>query len=293
MDISFAKLTRPPLRARYCPIYWEPQAGAHDRITALIALVPELESAGHFAAAAHCILPAPKLRAMLGSARGASAHGILHEAAQFMTQQLAAGLALEDLTSPFTGFTVGTVREVRGFTAEQLLTAAVQTVSTLGSAEELTDDVEIIDSRRTTSTTRKFLREVRRAFAGDSKELRGRFNQTYRAGLTTEITLDYQHNQWLVQFASLPSSLHQASYLEHEAESKLFEIISAQTTINAPTKPLLIINSLALSDPSEDTKHLAARMLNRFRGLAEIHRIETFSAASESAAVRQLEILTP
>ncbi len=287
MDISFPKLTRPPLRATFRPVYWEPQAGGHDRITSLIALVPELASTGYFAPAAHCILPPLKLRAMLGAARGASAHGILREAASFMTQQLSAGLALDELASPFAGFSFGPIREVRGFTAEQLLTAAVQMVSTLGSPSELMEEVEEIDARRTTSTTRKFLREVRRKFAGESKELKGRFSQKHRAG-HTDISLDYQHGAWIVQFASLPSSIHQTTYLEAEAESKLFEIISARQTINAPIRPLLIINSHSLSAPERETSSIARMTLERFQGWADLHNIGTFAARSENAAVSQL-----
>jgi len=291
MDISFTNLTKPRLEARFCPIYWEPQAGAHDRITSLVAVLPTLESSGHFAPAAHCILSVQKLRAMLGTVRGNSAHGILSEVAVFMTQQLSAGLDLEELSAPFTGFSIGEPGTVRGFSAEQLLTAAVQMVSTLGSAEEFIEDTIPVDSRATTATTREFLKNVRMAFANDVEDRKKRFHRKYAPAGSPEITLDYQHNDLLVQFASLPATAHQLSYMNREAESKLFEILTARTTIHAPTKPLLIVNSQALTLPTSDSRLLAKITLDRFKGLAEAHNVATFVAQDEQAAVRELEKL--
>lgn len=294
MDISLTKLTRPGLEARFCPIYWEPQAGGNERITSLIAIIPSMASSAHFPAAAHCILSEQKCRAMLGAVRGNSAHGILSEAAKFMSQQLGAGLDLEDLTAPFTGFSVGGPRTVRGFSVEQLLTAAVQMVSTLGSADELTEDILPIDSRLTTATTREFLKSVKKIFTGNSKSLKSRFNHKHQAPGSPDVTLDYQHNQWLVQFASLPSNTYQENRMQSEAESKMFEIITAQSTIDAPTKPLLIINSQALSTSanlSPDGQLIAKMMLQRFTGLASVHKVATYVATDEFAAVRQLETL--
>lgn len=291
MDISNTTLAGPRLEAQFCPVYWDPLVGGQERVTSLIAIIPKVESSAYFAPGAHCILSPQKLRAMLGTVRGASAHGILREAASFMTQQLNAGLSLDELAAPFTGFVVGAARTVRGFSAQQLMTAAVQMVSVLGEAEEFADEIAVVDSRLTTTTTREFLKLVRQGFAGDNADRKARFHHKHIAPGSPEITLDYQFNQWLVQFASLPSNNHQSGNMHREAESKMFEIITAQRTIDSMTRPLLIINSQALSMDSSDSRLLAQMTLARFEQLAGMHSVETRVAPDEDEAVRQLEKL--
>lgn len=291
MDISLTNLAGPTLEARFCPVYWVPQAGGNERVTSLIAITPKLESSAYFAPAAHCILSPQKLRAMLGSVRGASAQGILREVASFMTSQLEAGLALEDLSAPFTGFSIGAPRTVRGFSPEQLMTAAVQMVSTFGSAEEFVEDITQVDAQVSTSTTREFLKLVKQGFAGEISDRKARFHHKHSAAGAPDVTLDYQYNQWLVQFASLPANNSQAWRMEREAENKIFHIITARQTIGSPTKPLLIINSQALAMESPNSKLIAKMTLDRFKLLSSAHHIETYAATDETAAVRQLEKL--
>lgn len=288
MDISTTDLTGPTLEAQFCPIYWEPLTGGNERVTALIAIVPILGSSAYFSPAAHSILSPQKLRAMLGAVRGASAQGILREVSSFMTQQLAVGLALEELASPFTGFDVGGPRIVRGFSPQQLMTAAVQMVSALGSAEEFADEIAPIESHVTTTTTREFLKLVRYGFAGDNPDLKARFHHRHSAPGAPDITLDYQHRQWLVQFASLPSNAYQSTNMHREAESKMFEIITAQKTIQSSTKPLLIINGQALTMEHPDSRLLASVTHDKFRALASMHNVATCMVGDDAAAVREL-----
>ncbi len=142
MDISFARIGRPKLRARFAPIFWEPLPGSTEQITVLIDIEPELGACFILTPAAHIVLPPKRLKAMLGAARGESAFGILREVADFLTIRLTAGLPLEDLQAPFQGFTIGKARSIRGFNVEQLITAAVQMVSALGSADEVLEDAK-------------------------------------------------------------------------------------------------------------------------------------------------------
>ncbi|MFA9275060.1 MAG: hypothetical protein ACEQSE_09330 [Candidatus Aquirickettsiella gammari] len=287
MDISSLKLRKPQFSAKICPIFWEPISGTSERITALIGLLPHADSATYFPPAAHCILPLQRLKSMMGNTRGGSAFGILMESAQFITQQLSCGAELEDISAPFSGFTVGASRIVRGYSEQQLLDAAIRMVSTFGSHEEILDEGG--DIRAISANTRDFIKKVKTQYAGDVANRKERFHlKTFADGLA-KVTIDFQYEKWLVQFASLPATTYQQPYSLREAESKLFEILTAKTTINAPVSPLLIINSKALSHSEKDSRILAKSALDHFKGLASTHNIEVFSASNEGLAVQKLE----
>lgn len=293
MDISFARVAGPPLRARFAPIYWEPLQGSAEQITTLIAIQPELDVGVLLAPAAHIVIPAKRLKAMLGAARGESAFGILREVEQFLTLRLASGLQLEELRAPFQGFTVGAAKRVRGFSVEQLITAAVQMVSSLGSAEEVLEDAIIATDGNATPTTREFLARVLTAFSGDDLDRRGRFHKALRVGdaSETDVRVDYAHEKWLVQFASLPSTEKQAVNMSREAESKLFEVITARKWIDAATSPILLINESSLHTGSEEARKLAAGASVRFRNIARLHDVEPVLVKSKEEAVARLETL--
>ena len=124
---------RPLVRAQFAPVFWEPLPGSGERVAAIILVAPDLESSALLAPAAHVVLNARRLRAMLGAQRGDSALGILNETARFMTERLAAGDDIRQCKPLFRHFTVGAVRQVRGFTPEQALDAAVQSVAAFGT----------------------------------------------------------------------------------------------------------------------------------------------------------------
>lgn len=287
MDLTSLTFKKPKFSAEICPIFWEPIPGTNERITALIGLLPRADSSIHFPPAAHCILPLQRLKSMMGNSRGNSAHGILIEAAQFITHQLKCGAELEDISAPFTGFTVGTPRTIRGFSEKQLLDAAIRMVSTFGSHIEILE--ESADLRTITASTRDFIKKVKSQYAGEVETRRERFNQKTFANGIARVTIDYQYEKWLVQFASLPSTTYQQPYSLREAESKLFEILTVKTTIDAPICPLLIINSKALSHSDDEARTLAQSAFTHFQGLASTHNIEVFSAKNESTAVDKLE----
>lgn len=290
MDISFAKLERPPLRARFAPVFWEPLQGSLERITVIIAIEPDVQSTQYLSPAAHVVLPSKRLRAMFGSARAESAVGILREVEAFMTKRLATGLSLEEIDAPFAGFIVGDARTVRGFSTDQMISAAVQMVSAMGAPDEIIEDATAVSGRLTTPTTREFLQRVQSAFVGDDKDRRGRFAKSVVDYKTlTDVTVDYAHHKWLVQFASLPATPKQANNMAREAESKLLELLSARQFIEAATHPILMINrqSLSLADP--EAIKLARQVCDRFFRLAKLHGIEPVPVDDRDQAVQWLE----
>ena len=58
-----------------------------------------------------------------------------------MTERLAAGDDIRQCKPLFRHFTVGAVRQVRGFTPEQALDAAVQSVAAFGTAEDIIEEM--------------------------------------------------------------------------------------------------------------------------------------------------------
>lgn len=287
MDIEYGLgFEAPGVRARFSPIYWEPLAGSQERITALIAIEPA-HSTTYLAPTAHLILPLKRLKAMLGIARGNSAHGILSHVADFMTSRLAAGLTLEELDAPFSGFTVGKPRAISAFTEEQVLSGAVQMVSALGDVEDL---LELdLGTRRSSATTLAFLRSVQAEFSVDIKERRKRFFREFVAEGDRRVTLDYAHAKWLVQFTSLPATSGQIRYMEKEAESKILELITARKFVQSPTETILIINKQPILEISGNLLNLAAAANDKFNWLARQHDVKPIEVESKNAAVLALE----
>lgn len=276
----------PTVAARFSPVYWEPMVGSEERITALVAIEPE-PGASDLSPIAHVVLPARRLKAMLGITRGSSAHGILSLVAEFMTTRLAAGLTLEELDAPFGGFTVGKPREIKAFSEEQVLSGAVQMVSALGDADEILE----IDGpgRRSSATTLAFLRSVQAEFSVDDKSRRSRFFKRFTSEGARQVMLDYAHDKWLVQFASIPATVGQRRYLEKEAESKILELITARKFVQASTKTVLIINKQPVLDESGELHKIGIEANERFVWFAGQHDVESIEVHSKQEAVHTLE----
>lgn len=279
----------PKISARFSPIFWEPMAGSAERITALLAIEPE-PGQTQLTPAAHLILPFKRLKGILGPARGSSAFGILNAVAEFMTSRLVAGLTLEELDAPFSGFTVGKARAIRAFSEEQLLSGALQMVSAFGDIDDILEDDTF--ATRSTSTTSAFLKLVQSAFSHDIKDRRSRFFKSMESDGAKRVMIDYAYKKWLVQFASLPSTVGQAPYVQREAESKILELITARDFVESPTETMLIINRQPITQASEDIEKVVAEANESFQWFAHRYKLHSVEVNSTAAAVNALEKLS-
>jgi hypothetical protein len=290
METGFQlKMDAPKISARFSPVYWEPMTGSAERITALVAIEPE-PGQSDLIPAAHLILPFKRLKGILGPARGNSAFGILNEVAEFMTSRLVAGLTLEELDAPFAGFTVGKARAIKAFSEAQLLSGAVQMVSALGDIDDILEDDTF--GARSTSTTMAFLKLVQTAFSHDVKDRRSRFFKAMESDGAKRVTVDYAYQKWLVQFASLPSTVGQAPYVRREAESKILELITARDFVESPTETILIINRQPIIHTSEGIASTVAEANESLKWFAKRYDVHPIEVKSTDAAVLALEQLS-
>lgn len=293
MDVSRAtEIKLPSVRAKYAPVYWEPLTGSGERICAIVLVAPELGTSTMLTPAAHVIINARRLRAMLGAERAESVQGILAQAADFMRQRLFAGADISECSPPFHGFTVGRERRARGFTAEQVLDAAVRTVSAFGSADDLLEEAGEL-ANHSTATTREFLARVQTAFAPADDARRQRFLRPVHTHVG-DITIDYVHERNLVQFASAPTTPRQAQNMRREAESKILETLTVQRTVmEGQGRPVLVVNRmpLLLGGASDAAMDLASSAMAHYARTAKLYGLTTAEAGSHEEAVRILASL--
>lgn len=285
---------RPLVRAQFAPVFWEPLPGSGERVAAIILVAPDIESSALLAPAAHVVLNARRLRAMLGAQRGDSALGILNETARFMTERLAAGEDIQQCKPLFRHFTVGPVRQVRGFTPEQALDAAVQSVAAFGTAEDIIEDM-ITTPNSATVTTREFLQRVQVAFAPADDDRRKRFGRQVSTKVG-DFTIDYVPLRNFVQFATAPVTERQEPYMRREAEAKILELITVKQTFEEMlTAPALVINTAPLAALAgagdEEGPKVAERTLAFYRGLSEAHHVALVEVSSHEEAVLTLGML--
>lgn len=282
----------PPCIARYAPIFWEPIPGTGERIVAMLAIEPHLDTVLAMTPATYVVLPSARIRAMLGVQRASRAIGILKEAASYMTWRQAAGLPLEDLSAPFHGFTTGPAYVARAYSTEQLIDAAVRSVSAFGSAEGLLEEADGMDARHTGKTA-EFLRALRRGMVGDDPTLKERFEKRLILQDAPEVTIDYAWHKWLVQVTSLPHTARQALNTQREAQSKLLELDLARKGMDGnAVAPMLLVNQFALSAPQEsEAFHEATEMLKRLKQLAELYGAELRAAPTPDKGIKILTSL--
>lgn len=293
MDITRSQnLTPPGIIAHYAPVYWEPLPGSGERICAIVLLAPEPNSQILISPGAHVVINAKRLRAMLGVERGSSAAGILKEAADFMTRRLLVSANLQEALPPFKHFTVGRARQVRGFTAEQVLDAAVHMVSAFGSTDDLLDELTE-NNNHSTATTREFLARVQTAFAPSDDERRKRFLRKVDTA-AGEVTIDYVFNRHLVQFATAPISDRQAHNMRREAEAKMLETLTVrQTVMQNQADSRLLINTapIMVGGLSNEALDLAHATMAHYASMADIHGFLTTEVSSHEDAVHALMAL--
>lgn len=268
-------------------MFWEPLPGTGERIVALVSLEPHESSQASLSAGTYSVLAPERLRAMLGRQRGNAALGVLREVADFMTQRQQAGLPVAELQAPFHGFKMGPSFVARGYSVEQLLDAAVRSVSAFGNADDLVDDEDAREAPRHTVKTAEFLKTLKRHVAGDNSDIKSRFERKMRpSSALPDLTVDYSFKHWMVQITSLPTTPKQASHAQREAQSKLYEIDLLRKSMDGNhVSPILLINEDALSggNPLQETDE-AVRMLDRLRLLAKTDGIELMGASSPEAA---------
>lgn len=280
----------PPLAARYRAVFWEPVPGTGERIVAVLALESDARSREPIPSGSYVVIPAERLRAMLGRQRGAASVGVLNEVAEFLTVCQAAGQAIEQLELPFQGLAFGPVLAVRGYSVDQLVDAAVRTVSAFGNADDLLDDDAPLVSRNTVKTA-EFLRSLRRYVAGDDDRLKVRFEKRIRPkqGLP-DLTVDYAFKQWMVQVTSLPVTPRQAVHSLREAQSKLYELDLIRHGMEGnDISPILMVNEDALSTASTtQQRDQAMQMLERLRQLSKSNELELVETSSPEEGAQVL-----
>ncbi len=282
----------PPFVARYRPVLWEPLQGTGERVVALLAVQAHESTAQAIAPATYSIIPASRLRAMLGRQRGTAAIGILRECAAFMTQRQQAGMPLEELKPLFRGFELGPQMVGRGWSVQQLLDAAVRSVSLFGTADAMIEEEEARTSPRHMVRTSEFLTALRRIFVGHDKDLAGRFDVPLRGRSDVpDVVIDYAHGPLAVQVTSLPSTTRQAENSEREAQSKMFELTVARSQMEGNVlRPVLLFNTDALlEDSATDARKIATAALTRLTGFARHQHIEVLEAPDPVVAARLLE----
>lgn len=258
----------------------------------MVAVEPHIDTVMAMAAATYVVLPGSRLRAMLGAQRAARAVGILREAAGYMTWRQSVGLPLEELSAPFHGFTTGPAYLARAYSTDQLIDAAVRSVSAFGSSEGLLDDAEDVEARHTVRTA-EFLRALRRGIAGDDPSIRERFDKRLKLPDAPDVTIDYAWKKWLVQVTSLPQTARQALNAQREAQSKLLELDLARRNMDGNLiAPVLLVNQDALSAPKQsEAFHEASEMQVRLKQLAKAYGAEVMAARSPDRGIKLLALL--
>ena len=280
----------PPFAAHAVPLLWQPNESTGERFVAVVALRYEAPVMGD--ASTHIAFRQQQLKAMLGAKRAASAYGILEHVARFVHQQLLDGSHLAELSAPFDGFIVGKAARVRGYSKTQVIDTAVRMLSAFGTRDTYVDELETV--QRNTVPTSRFLRSVRSAFSREESERRARFNRKVEWPGAPEITLDYAHNQHLVQVTSLPQSAPHLLALQKEAESKMFELDIAATLLRnaAPAQPSILVNTAALAESlSKEAEAVARELLERLRFMSAQKKMSLIEARDPAEGARILEEL--
>lgn len=287
-------LTAPPhLVARYRAVMWEPVAGTGERIVALLSVEPIASASEELLPATYPVLRAERLRAIFGRRRGDASVGVLRECAAYMTSRQQAGIKLEELKPLFGGFVLGQIQQARAYSVDQLLDAAVRTVSSLGSADDFLGETDASRPGQTRRTA-EFLREVRRVFSdGDEQRLQRFHVRMLREDNAPEIWVDYAAGHRIVQAASIPGSAKQAPPAESELKAKLLDLEVVRDEFQQNRfEPTLLLNVRSLEEPIDDDGLKIARHAHeQFKRYAEWAKVRTIEVASAGDAADALERL--
>ena len=279
----------PPFAAYAAPVLWTPNSATGERFVAVVLIRYDAPIAGDVATPV--TFHAKQLKAMIGSKRATSALGILSHVADFMRQQILAGIALEEVAAPFDGFAVGNRMRVRGYSSKQITDTAIRTLSAFGSRDSYEDDEDVV--QRNTIPTRQFLRSLRSVFSQEDDERKARFNKNVIFSGSAGMTIDYAHEKHFVQVTSLPQSTPHLIALQKEAESKILELDITSNLIRserAPAHPSLLINTASLDHAdTKEARQIANELLDRLKFVSDQKGITLLRASSPLEAAHMLE----
>lgn len=291
--VSGALTTAPHLVARFRAVMWEPVPGTGERIVALLSVEPAASSIDEVLPGTYRILRPDRLRAIFGRKRGDGAAGVLRECAKYMTSRQLAGVPLEEVKPLFAGFSLGPIHQARGYSLEQLLDAAVRTVSSLGSADEIMTDTDVSRPGQTRRTA-EFLREVRRVFS-DGDDVRGRrFHvRLQREQAAPEVWIDYASGPVVVQAASVPASAKQGPPAESELKAKMLDLEVLRDEFSGNRfEPALLLNVRSLEQPVDaDGLKVATEAHAKFLRYATWAKLRLIEVSTAAAAAEALERL--
>jgi len=232
---------------------------------------------------------------MLGRQRGNATHGVLKEVAEYLTHRQQAGVPLEQLQAQFHGFKLGPTAIARGYSREQLIDAAVRTISAFGKADDLFEEEEAREAPRHTIRTAEFLKTLKREVAGDDPAIKARFEKVLKPSHDLpELTVDYAFRHWMLQITSLPATPKQAAHALRESQSKLYEIDMIRKNMEGNViAPVLLVNEDVLYNlPSSSAEDEARKMLDRLERLAKSNGLEMLRSASAFEAADAVAALS-
>jgi hypothetical protein len=285
-------LSAPTVVARYRAVMWEPIEGTGERVVALLSVEPSEDSADHLAPGTYLVLGQERLRAILGRIRGDSAFGVLSECARYMTSRQLRGEPIEQVQPLFRGFTTGPIHQARAYGVDQLLDAAIRTLSAFGSSSDLFGESDPV--RPSNRRSAEFLRQIRRAFAHGDEEKQRRFNvRLQREQSAPEVWVDYANGPVVLQVLSVPGSVNQAPPAEAELKSKILDLEVVRKEFDGNRiEPSLLLNVRSLESPlDEGGKRVAQQAHEQIRRYAEWASLRVFEVTSASDAARVLETL--
>lgn len=263
-------------------------------MVALIAVEPHEATDVVVTAKTYCILSPQRLIALLGRQRGSASKGVLQQVSDYMSSQQAAGMPLSDLEPPFHGFVVAPAMTARGYDLDQLLNAAVRSVSAFAHADAMVEEEAAAETPRSTVRTSEFIRTMKRYVVGDAPEVRARFDRRFQPrDSQLDLTIDYAFRKWVVQVTSLPATERQAHHAMREAQSKLFEIGLLRDVMDGNSiSPILLVNEdVLVHGPSEQAVGYATRMLARLAELARYRSVELLKVATPEEGAEKVKAL--
>jgi hypothetical protein len=269
-------------------------AGTGERVVALIALEPHESTEVVVAAKTYCVLSPDRLIAMFGRQRGSASKGVLQQVADYMSTQQAAGLPLSDVSPPFHGFLVAPTMLCRGYDVDQLLNAAVRSVSAFANADAMSEEENAAETPRSTVRTSEFIKTMKRYVAAEDPDVRSRFDKRFHPrNSQLDLTIDYAFKKWVVQVTSLPATERQAYNAMREAQSKLFEIGLLRDAMDGNRlSPILLVNEdVLVHSPSEQALGHASRMLSRLSELARLRTVELLQVATPEEGAEKVRAL--
>lgn len=291
--LSPALTAAPHIVARYRAVFWEPLPGTAERIVALLSVEPAESPVDELLPGTYAVLRPERLRAIFGRRRGEAAAGVMRECASYMTARQLAGVKLEALAPLFGGFAMGPVFQARAYSVDQLLDAAVRTVSAVASAADILADTDLSQPGQTRRTA-DFLKEVRRLFSdGDDLRQRRFHVRMQRERSAPEVWVDYAADYRIVQAASVPGSAKQLPPAELELKSKLLDLEVVRDEFGSNRfEPALLLNVRSLQEPVDDEGLKVARQAHEdFKRFAAWAKLRIIEVASARDAARELAAL--